>query len=77
MERFGVKCKPGSVVKCLEEGLMIIGLEYAVCREREEHSEKLANHYKELLNAILIAKTRGKSKLVELVLKLRSLQVQP
>lgn len=77
MERFGVKCKPGSVVKCLEEGLMIIGLEYAVCREREEHSEKLANHYKELLNAILIAKTRGKSKLVELVLKLMSLQVQP
>jgi hypothetical protein len=77
MERFGVKCKPGSVVKCLEEGLMIIGLEYAVCREREEHFEKLANHYKGLLNAILIAKTRGKSELVELLLKLMSLQVQP
>jgi hypothetical protein len=56
MERFGVKCKPGSVVECLGEGLMIIGLEYAVCREREEHFEKLANHYKKLLNAILIGK---------------------
>jgi hypothetical protein len=35
---------------------MIIGLEYAVCRDREEHSKKLANHYKKLLNAILIGK---------------------
>jgi hypothetical protein len=54
---------------------MIIGLEYAVCRDREEHSEKLANHYKGLLNAILIAKTGGKSELVGFVLKLMSLQV--
>jgi hypothetical protein len=75
MERFGVKCKPGSVVECLGEGLMMIGLEYAVCRDREEHSEKLANHYKGLLNAILIAKTGGKSELVGFVLKLMSLQV--